>query len=272
MSRRLVTLATIATLVVVAACNSSGGAATSTTTDAAPAAAPKPLRVLVTNDDGVKADGIDTLVNALKKVPNTKVIVVAPLKNQSATGGKTTPGGKFKVTTSKTKSGYPARAVAGYPADTIVWAIDKHGLATPPDVVLSGINFGQNLGRFVDASGTVGAARAAAKRGVPALAVSADIRNPDYAASATEALSWLKKHRAGIRTAKPTVTNLNIPTCATGERRALIKVPLAGSDDNLNAGKAADCVTVVPTPTNDVQGFIHGYVVQTDKVPIKPAK
>ena len=107
--------------------------------------------------------GIDAVVQALRKLPDTKVTVVAPATNQSSTGGKTTPG-PLTVTDATTASGYPAKAVAGYPADTIRWAIDDHGIDFTPDLVVSGINFGQNIGPITDISGTVGAARAAAAR------------------------------------------------------------------------------------------------------------
>jgi 5'/3'-nucleotidase len=258
---------------LVATCTSVGRAGSSATAAPGPAAT-KPLRVLVTNDDGVAAPGIDKLVRALRKLPNTTVIVVAPKKNQSGSGGKTTKG-KLKVTNAKTRSGYPAKAVAGYPADTIVWAIDKHGLAKPPDVVLSGANLGQNIGRpIVDISGTVGAARAAARRGIPALAVSAGFGNPAekaaYGFAAKQAVAWLTKTRARLPTAKATVTNLNVPTCPAGRPRSKVVVKLAATSDN--AFDPVDCVTAAPKPTSDVDGFVHGYVVQTNNVPLKPAK
>ena len=128
--------------------------------------------------------------------------MVAPLTNQSGTGGKTTPG-TLTVTDVKTASGYPAKAVAGYPADTVIWAVDDHGLAQKPQVVISGVNFGQNLGSTVNISGTVGAARAAASRGIPALASSAGlpptgVASPDYADAVTQVEKWITQHRAAL--------------------------------------------------------------------------
>src|SRR5690348_180128 len=101
MLRRLLTFGALTALFVVTACSSSGGAASSAATTAVSSPTVTPLRVLVTNDDGVGAPGIDTLVQALRKLPNTTVIVVAPLTNQSGTGGKTTKG-KLIVTNAKT--------------------------------------------------------------------------------------------------------------------------------------------------------------------------
>ena len=94
-----------------------------------------------------------------ERAPATEVTVVAPATNQSGTGGQTTPG-PLTVTDATTASGYPAKAVAGFPADTVIWALDQGGVTQKPDLVVSGINFGQNLGPAVAISGTVGAAEA----------------------------------------------------------------------------------------------------------------
>jgi len=267
--RRLISLAALTALFLAAACGSAGVASSATTSTPAATA---PLRILVTNDDGVGAPGIDVLVQALRKVANTKVIVVAPLKNQSGSGGKTTKG-KLKVTNAKTASGYAAKAVAGYPADTIVWAIDQKGVTPRPDVVFSGINFGQNISQpFIDISGTVGAARAATTRGIPSLAVSAGFVKapgvPAYATAAKQAVKWLATHRATLHSAKPSVTNLNVPTCPSGTPHAvaIVKVDPSGS----HAGDPVDCVTAFPKPTTDVTGFLHGYMVQTNNLALKP--
>jgi 5'-nucleotidase len=276
--RRLVALAALGALCLAGACSSSEEAeppTTDATTTIAPrtsssAASAAPLRVLVTDDDGVGAPGIDALVEALRKMPDVTVIVVAPLKNQSGTGGKTTTGAFPAVTDAKTASGYPATAVAGYPADTIVWAIDKKGVRPLPDVVLSGVNFGQNIGLAIDISGTVGAARAAAQRGIPALAVSAGIaEEPAYDIAAQQAVKWLTQHRATLKTATPTVTNLNIPTCPSGKPRPTIAiVKVAPKTENL--GVTPDCVTPAAKPKTDVTGFAHGYIVQTNNLSLKP--
>jgi 5'-nucleotidase len=276
--RRFLAIAALAAAALVPACSSSDDTAeppatnptttaprTSTSATGAP-----PLRVLVTNDDGVDAPGIDALVEALRKLPDTTVTVVAPAKNQSGTGSQTTTGPPPAVTDATTASGYPAKAVDGFPADTIVWAIDRNGVATRPDVVLSGVNFGQNIGLTVDISGTVGAARAAAQRGIPALAVSAGLaENPAYELGAQQAVAWLTKHRAKLRDARATVTNLNIPTCPSGSPRKLVVVPVAGEDENPIAD--VTCTGTAPAPTTDVGSFLDGYIVQTNNLPLRPA-
>jgi 5'-nucleotidase len=249
------------------ACSSSSSKQDSATTTTKAPAAPAPLRVLVTNDDGVHAPGIDALVQALRALPNVTVTVVAPAVNQSGTGGKTSTG-TLQHSATTTASNYPATAVRGYPADTIVWAIDDHGVAQRPDVVLSGVNNGQNIGPFIKISGTVGAARAAAARGIPALAISAGIGAPtNFAAGAHQAIVWLDAHRAALsaHTVHATVTNINVPTCAHGSTRPLVVVPVA--PPGVNAGLAVNCVSPAPNPANDVDGFEHGYIVETDDLP-----
>jgi 5'-nucleotidase len=183
---------------------------------------PETLRILVTNDDGVGAPGINATVQALTALPNTKVTVVAPLTNQSGTGAKVTAGA-LTASSATTASGYPAKAVAGYPADTIIWAIDDHGISERPNLVVSGINFGENIGPLASLSGTVGAAETALARGIPALAVSQGVDNgqsPDFSQGAKYLVSWVQSHRkvllAGNKAnAKTTNGNLNVPTCAT---------------------------------------------------------
>ena len=275
MPRPLVVAAAVVAACLAACSSSQNAGSPSTPSSSAPstiATAERPLRVLVTNDDGVTAPGIDALVEALRRLPDTTVTVVAPAKNQSGTGGKTTSGTPPSITDATTASGYGAKAVAGYPADTIVWAIDRHGIADRPDVVLSGVNFGQNIGSAVDVSGTVGAARAAAQRGISTLAVSAGIaKNPAYALAAQQAVAWLTAHRNALRqgVAPASVTNMNVPTCPSGSPRKVVRVPVAGTDENPFA--EVDCVGAAPEPTTDVNGFVHGYIVETDNLSLQPA-
>jgi 5'-nucleotidase len=241
-----------------------------TTTTAAPAT----LQILVTNDDGIGADGIDVIVQALLQMENVEVTVVAPLENQSGTGGKTSDGA-LTVTDTTTKSGYPAKAVAGFPADSIVWAIDQGGIDFVPDLVVSGINNGQNYSlEIVTLSGTVGAARAAAKRNIPSIAVSQGIADaPDYPTAAEALVQWVQDHRDELlaRADGDAVTefaSINAPNCAEGLTiRGVIEVPiesLGTSDYNAN-----NCASTV-VPTGDVSGFQNGYVTIT-KLPVSGA-
>jgi 5'-nucleotidase len=178
-------MALVVPAVALAACGSQAASSPSTSTTSTSS---RILHVLVTNDDGVGAPGIDAAVQALRSLPHTQVAVVAPLTNQSGTGGQTTPG-PLTVTAATTASGYPAQAVHGYPADTITWGITDHGIDTVPDLVVSGINFGENVGPLANGSGTVGAAKAGLALGIPALAVSQGVDDgagPDFGQSAKQ--------------------------------------------------------------------------------------
>jgi 5'-nucleotidase len=232
---------------------------------------PEVLRILVTNDDGVDAPGIDALVEALRALPDTEVTVVAPLANQSGSGGNTTPG-ELAVTDVTTASGYPAKAVDGYPADAILWALDQGGVEEPPDLVVSGINFGQNLGPAIEISGTVGAARAAATRGIPALAVSQGIADqPDFPSAVDEAVAWVEANRTELlaRTGdEPAeVDNLNVPTCTTGDVRELVVAPAAPEAGTRDV-TVVDCTSTLVGPADDIDAFINGFAVLSEAIPL----
>ena len=251
-------------------CSSSGGddvaesGSGDTTTSAVEATtttvATGALDILVSNDDGYDAPGIDAVVEALRALPDTNVTVVAPAENQSGTGGNTTDG-ELTVTDEQTLSGYPVVAVQGFPADAVNYGLDEV-LDETPDLVVTGINAGQNIGPLTDVSGTVGAAEAAAARGIPALASSQglDADPPDYPAGVDEVLAWVDEHRDAILAgdAPVQVDNLNIPSCATGELRGQVEVPVA-TDDGGRAVNDVDCTSTAEDPVDDIAGFTTGF-------------
>ncbi len=217
------------------------------------------LNVLVTNDDGVGAPGIDALVNALRERTDVKVTVIAPEENQSGTGGSSlaTP---LTTRTTQTASGTPAVAVAGFPADTVVWAIDQGGMAVRPDLVISGINLGQNIGPLIELSGTVGAARAAGARGIPALATSLGIGDPmQWEAAVNTTMQWLDENLRDIAAddhkAPGPVWNLNIPNCAA-PRGIVVVAPATGANGR-NAVEA-NCSSTSAEPVDDIDALING--------------
>ncbi|MCC6225954.1 MAG: survival protein SurE [Microthrixaceae bacterium] len=228
------------------------------------------LRIMVTNDDGIGAEGIDAVVIALRGLPNTEIVVIAPADQQSGQGAKTTEGA-LDVGEALTRSGVGAKTVAGYPADTVIWALDQGGLAERPHLVVSGVNEGQNLGPVIGISGTIGAARAAAARGVPALAASQGAGNdPDYASAVGYVLDWIGAHRDALvsGTVPPGVTSINSPTCAVGEVRGLVEVPPAADAAGRNVVAAdIDCSGKGPAGSDDVGAFNVGFATQSD-VPV----
>ncbi|MCB0978627.1 MAG: 5'/3'-nucleotidase SurE [Acidimicrobiales bacterium] len=264
-SRRLAAAVSVLALGLagaMSACGSSGGSdaadkADVTTTSELQDA---PLTVLVTNDDGYQAAGIDALVRGLRKQPALKVVVYAPMKQQSGTGGKTTDG-KVEVKDLKLNSGIPVKAVDGYPADTIRVAMDEDGVK--PDLVITGINLGQNIGPLVDLSGTVGAARAAVARGVPALATSSGVPSFDVDAAVPFVIDWFVNHRAEIaaRNLAVEVQNLNVPSCEKGKVRGLLDVEVGIDEEAGTALQSQDCTSKAPQAslTDDVKAFNAGF-------------
>ncbi|WP_435334466.1 5'/3'-nucleotidase SurE [Haloarchaeobius sp. TZWWS8] len=119
--------------------------------------------ILLTNDDGIDGDGLAALREELTELGT--VTVVAPADNQSGVGRK-----RSRYTTRREHEwGY---AIGGTPADCVAYAL--RGLDTDFDLVVSGCNYGPNMGAYVlGRSGTVGAAMEAAFLGTPAVAVSA---------------------------------------------------------------------------------------------------
>jgi 5'-nucleotidase len=236
------------------------------------ASAAATLTVLVSNDDGVSAPGIDALVQALRKVSGVTVKVVAPASNQSGVGGRTTPGA-VTFTNATTRSGYPAVSVNGTPADAVNVAFSRLHLA--PNVVISGVNAGQNLGPVVDISGTVGAARVGARMGVPALAVSSGAGKAfDYAAGARYAVKWLASVRATLPTGPSStpagVVSLNVPSCSKGQVRGELTLTL---QPKLLAGQSilgsSNCLSKL-RPTTEVAAFTDGFATLVT-VPLNPA-
>lgn len=126
------------------------------------------MRILLSNDDGVHAWGLQVLYNHLKKLG--KVWVVAPLEEKSTTGHSLTIHKPLRV--HALENGF--YGVSGSPADCVYIGI-REVMKAKPDLVVSGINRGGNLGQDIYYSGTVSAAREACILGIPAIAASLDI-------------------------------------------------------------------------------------------------
>jgi len=134
--------------------------------------------ILVTNDDGIDAPGIAALEHALAALG--EIYTVAPINEQSAASRRITLRRPFRYET----RGKNRFAVDGTPADCAMMAL-THILEDPPDLVVSGINNGPNLGENVFYSGTVAAAAEGAKYGIPAIAMSVNQRvDIDYTQAA----------------------------------------------------------------------------------------
>jgi len=123
------------------------------------------MHVLLTNDDGITAPGLQSLADAVKQL-GWEFTIVAPAFEQSMCGHRVTTHQHLKVE----PQGAQRFAVHGTPADCVRLAL--FALDVKPDLVLSGINAGGNLGQDIVISGTVAAAREAAYHGIRAMALS----------------------------------------------------------------------------------------------------
>ncbi len=135
--------------------------------------------VLVTNDDGIEAKGIERLIASLSLI--TKVYLFAPKVQQSAKGQSMTALHSFSVEKRKYKGTEEAWAVDGTPADCVKFGVQSMTERNIPiDFVVSGINMGLNLGADTHYSGTVSAAMEGALCGYHSIALSVEHHVPDY--------------------------------------------------------------------------------------------
>lgn len=163
------------------------------------------LRVLVSNDDGVYAKGIVTLANALKKIA-THVDVVAPDRNRSGASNSLTLTVPLQLKT--LENGYIS--VEGTPTDCVHVAITGL-LNKQPDMVISGINAGANLGDDVWYSGTVAAAMEGRFLGLPAVALSLAGEKLIHFDTAAEVACNIIRHILNEPLPSGTILNVNVP-------------------------------------------------------------
>ena len=129
------------------------------------------MRVLLTNDDGIQAKGLQSLRRALLEIEGIQLDVIAPDSNRSATARSITTRSPLWVQEVSFEDGTSGYATEGTPVDCVRFA-DLGLLGGKPDLIVSGINHGSNLGDDVTYSGTVAAALEGIVLGLPAVAVS----------------------------------------------------------------------------------------------------
>jgi 5'-nucleotidase len=129
------------------------------------------VRVLLTNDDGIQATGLHALRDALRPLPSLDVHVIAPDSNRSATARSITTRSPLWVEEVPFEDGGTGFATDGTPVDCVRFA-DLGLLGARPELIVSGINHGSNLGDDITYSGTVAAALEGIVLGVPAIAIS----------------------------------------------------------------------------------------------------
>src|SRR5436190_8887126 len=129
------------------------------------------MRVLITNDDGIQAKGLQALRNALRAIDGLEVHVIAPDSNRSATARSITTRSPLWVEEIPFKDGSSGFAPDGTPVDCVRFA-ELGLIGDRPELIVSGINHGSNLGDDITYSGTVAAALEGIVLGIPAIAIS----------------------------------------------------------------------------------------------------
>ena len=170
------------------------------------------MRILLCNDDGIEAPGLRTLADALRS--RADLFIAAPATEQSAVGHAITIHAPLKATERYHGNDLFGYAVSGTPADSVKLALNSL-MPSKPDLLISGINLGANLGTDVIYSGTVSAATEGTMLGVPSIALSLNSyeRTARFDTAAQVACELLDKVMLfGLPAG--TLLNVNVPNVA----------------------------------------------------------
>ena len=209
------------------------------------------MHILLSNDDGYSAIGLITLAEFLK--PLAKITVVAPERNRSGASNSLTLDRPISVKTAANGFYYSN----GTPTDCVHLALTGM-LETPPDMVISGINDGANMGDDTLYSGTVAAATEGYLLGIPSIAVSMSQHNASHFETAARVIvDLVKKHQASPLSA-PTLLSVNVPDIAFDD--------LKGSKvTRLGRRHKAYPVIKATTPRNEVMYWVGAAGDAADK-------
>ncbi len=173
----------------------------------------KPL-ILICNDDGVTAPGINALIDSVRDLG--EIMVVAPDKPQSGTGHGITINSTLRLEKLREEKGLSIYSCSGTPVDCVKLAIYK--MEVKPDIILSGINHGSNASINVIYSGTMSAAVEGALEGVPSVGFSLLDHSIDADFTASKSLARaiaIKTLKEGLP--KGVCLNVNIPKLSSAE-------------------------------------------------------
>lgn len=174
------------------------------------------MHILVTNDDGISSPGIKSLAEKLLEI--AKVTVVAPDRERSAAGHSLTLHSPLRVF--ELRDGW--YAVDGTPTDCVNMGIHSL-LSTPPDLVVSGINHGGNMGDDITYSGTVAAAMEANLMGIPAIAISlATFEQSDHFTDAAAVALNLVRDLVKNSLPADTFLNVNVPNLNYADMKSTV--------------------------------------------------
>jgi 5'-nucleotidase len=173
-----------------------------------------PYRILVTNDDGVHERALAAVAQALQVIGSP--IIVAPMDNQTGKGQSIVTSEPVFRQDIRLPNGLPAIGLSTTPASTVAIAI-RNIVMPRPDLVVSGVNTQYNLGFSTHVAGTVGAAREAARFGIPAIAAAmSGAAYPRDIVYAAEEVVWVARRVKQYGLPPNTFLNVNIPPLPPG--------------------------------------------------------
>lgn len=241
------------------------------------------MRILITNDDGINAPGLNTLAAIAEALagPEGEVWTVAPAFEQSGVAHCIS----YVHPTLISRLGDRRFAVEGTPADCVLAALYEVMADTPPDLILSGVNRGNNAGQNAMYSGTLGAAMEGALQNHRAIALSqyfgpanAQLADPFEAAltHGTAAVRSLLDNACWPEAGYRTFYNINFPPCAAADVKGLRAAPqgtrgtpnMAVAPQDAPNGRRYMWVTGAPQHSpapegSDVQCNLDGYIAIT---------
>jgi len=242
------------------------------------------MKILISNDDGIFAPGVRALASAISRGGH-QVMVVCPDQERSATGHGITMNHPIRAEAIDSLFDVSVKAwsCSGTPADCVklaIWAL----LESPPDLVISGINQGQNLGTDVLYSGTVSAAMEGLIEGIPSIAISlASYTGGNFQPAAEFAIELVNQFQQQPFPMN-TLLNVNVPAVSAEEIAGVIftrqgvrryedifqkRVDPRGRTYYWLAGEAIEDVEQTPDPLlgdeilTDVQGIERNYITIT---------
>jgi 5'-nucleotidase len=247
-----------------------GGAQQVAPPEPAPQTEARRPRILVTNDDGYSSEGIAALAGALSAFAD--VLVVAPLSNESGASQSHRAYKRESIRVSKVSIGdhLTGYAIDGSPTDCVFLGVRIFGEDRPFDLVVSGINYGENIGKTYGYSGTIGAAFEALGNDIPGIAVSQSKQRAEFA-TAAEFAALITQRVLAQPLDKGVLLSVNIPdgeiTCVTaappdGPGYDMEIRPI-GEDDGDMLYTSVRVPNDNPEPGTDLWAFRNGCITLT---------
>lgn len=206
------------------------------------------MKILVVNDDGIRAEGIERLAQCAKQFG--EVYVVAPAGQCSAMSHRITVSGELVLKKEPFPiEGVEAYSVSGTPADCVKVALE-HLLEEKPDFVFSGMNNGHNMGYDILYSGTIAAAMEGLISGIPSIAFSCDVNG--HAAVQDKDILYVMKELMDRPALADAVWNVNFPSACNKENSEI-------------------CWDTLPAPEQVFEGGYEARILENGSVALRPS-